>query len=334
MIDKTASSFSGQWQPYSEEAVFIKKIKSLAQAFFDKKEVSIRLLSWNIGTQRDFANMAYIKNKLAKGHSLAEAFSDLIKETLPDPTEDELKSRLALIRQVIEKQGHLDLLCLQESWQIKNLKDILPETFSFFIYKNKDGYDGAVCWKKDDFRFLSHADLDYQQAMPEALDAAPDTLVLLQHIPSNAKICVVSSHLRGFSLSSAQALGGQNQKKAVDGDNQAIYNLNTLNKIPADLFVYAGDVNTTRDIYTKRLALLHQAGYVTDEDDKAPTIYDASLKESDQKTPKAVKLDYVFIRPGAVENASVQTQAATPIQDFSLRPSDHVPVMASLRFKI
>ncbi len=165
---------------------------------------------------------------------------------------------------------------------------------------------------------------------------APDTIVLLQDVKEGTTLCVASSRLAGFSLGYDNLQFEEKEYQltlAQQGDYQTDYNLNTMNNIQADLYIFAGDFNVTRDHYPQRLKMLEEDKYMTDLSDVEPTLYDANLKEEDKLMPQTVKLDYIYARGNNGLKVEKEILGNTPLEKLE-RPSDHLPVAAKITMNL
>lgn len=87
-------------------------------------------------------------------------------------------------------------------------------------------------------------------------------------------------------------------QQAERGNHQARFDLETMKGCQSDIYIFAGDFNTTREHYPDRLSIIENEGYVTDLSDTHATILDANLTETDG-APKTVKLDYIYAKSSA-----------------------------------
>jgi hypothetical protein len=307
-----------------------------------KQQSTYRVVSWNVATSKDYSNMCFIKQKMACGTNLADACDELLMDAWSSfqASQEEYAARADLFRQAFHKFEDLDIICLQESWEMEpeDLKAILPEGYSTFSYYNSDGRECAIAWNTSKFSKVDHANLSYASDYISSFNSAPDTIALLKDLINGTTICVGSAHLRGFSLAYAtfeeEIRRQQELYKAQAGDNQARYDLAIMDAVQADLYIFAGDLNTTDEHYPARLNIIRGHGYFSDTSDSNPTIYDANLKENDKKTPKPAKLDHIFVkgREGSqVLIHSINPLQSTPLNNFN-RPSDHLPIGAEISY--
>lgn len=131
-------------------------------------------------------------------------------------------------------------------------------------------------------------------------------------------------HLRGFSLADK----ANSPKMAKPGDYQAEFDLDKQAQQPTDLCIFAGDLNATPKHYPERANILRRRGYITDETDMTPTVYDGNLENDG--SPEAVRLDYIFVKAQNGKRVHIQSEQPkrTELNDFSNRPSDHLPIGA------
>lgn len=307
---------------------------STAQA--TNKQPGYTILSWNIGVSRDFDKLCATKHKMSDdGLTFAQAYKNLDPTYQASSTENE--DRFALFAETFQNFsqscGTPDFICLQESWEIEKLHAlprVLPQGYAS---TNSNGQaDCVVAWNTSKFTLLGQATLDYDPNYVATMNSSPDTVVLLQDNETGMTICVGSAHLRGMSLtdivSSKDTTKAEALERAQAGDNQARYDLATMQKVKAHLYIYAGDFNATREHYPLRLQLLENEGYVSDQSDTTPTIYDSNLVTAEQ-LPMAVKLDHIYAKGG-----NVQVQALHPLTqlDNPNRASDHLPIGAVVTF--
>lgn len=294
-----------------------------------------RIVSWNVGTLADYSNMFFINTQLKAGTALGSAY----QKTNDNPyfvNPEEKKGRQLIFKNAFEQFGNPDIICLQETWQMSKdyLQAILPPGYSHFSYENRDGKNCTVVWKSEKLSQVDHAKLLHDPEYIPHRNSAPDTIVLLKDTATGTTICVDSAHLRGFSLAYDtfdETLKKQELKTAETGDNQTRYDLDTMDAVPADFYVIAGDFNATLEHYKPRFKIIEDHGYFTDLTDKSPTIYDGNLREEDGLTPKPARLDHIFVK--GQTNLQVKMQYVplkrTELNDFT-RPSDHLPIGADV----
>ena len=277
---------------------------------------------------------------MKEGMTFLEAYKELRSGPPYNAKAKEKKARVGMFQEAFQLLGTTDIICLQESteMQSQDLQNILPSGYSFFSYETTAGRDGTIVWNSEKFDKVAHANVTYDPTyipLPEYC-SAPDTIVLLRDRMNGTTICVGSAHLRGFSLAYNLLEKDEEQqelKKAQTGDNQTKYDLDTMDAISADLYVFAGDYNVTREHYQPRFDIIYNHAYITDIHDDNPTMYDINLKEQDGETPKPVKLDYIFVK--GRKDVQVQVQhidlQKTQLDNFN-RPSDHLPIGAQVQF--
>lgn len=296
------------------------------------------VVSWNVATLRDYSNMCFINNKMQGGAEFLDAYNELLTGAPYQATEQEKLARSGLFQQAFQKFGNPDIICLQESWEMKQreLEAILPEGYSAFSYETSAGRDCTVVWNTSKFSKINHANIVYDPEYIPSFNSSPDTIVLLKDNTNGTTICVGSAHLRGFSLAYntfEEMRKMQELHRAEAGDNQTRYDLDTMEGAQADLYIFAGDFNVTAEHYPARLDIIREYGYTNDETDSSPTIYDANLREDDGETPKPARLDHIFVkgREGSkVEIQNVDLQR-TSLNAFT-RPSDHLPIGAKVSY--
>ena len=110
------------------------------------------------------------------------------------------------------------------------------------------------------------------------------------------------------------------------------------NTTEADLYVWAGDFNADRRHYDERLKIMYKAdpyAYSTDFLDVEPTVYDDDLKGLDGVSPEPVKRDHIFAkgREGLEIKISETPLRRTALDKFKQRPSNHVPIAATISFQ-
>lgn len=296
---------------------------------------SYHIVTWNVGTKRDYSNMCCIKNKMNSGTSFVDAFD---KRLEIEATREESKNRVAIFKNAFSQFNNPDIICLQETWQMqpKALQDLLPKGYTHYSCQDKNcDHDCTIVWNSEKFVKQDEAELNYpQDCLVSPLASAPDTILLLKDTTNGMTICVDSAHLKGFSLAYDTLLTKNEElDKAKKGDNQARYDLATMDQVQADLYVFAGDFNVTRQHYCHRLHIIEKHGYITDLLDTKPTIYDVNLKE-ENNNPKAAKLDHIYAKGG--KNVQVEIKETilqrTELNNFNDRPSDHIPIGAKVSY--
>ncbi len=306
-----------------------------------KKSAAYKIVSWNVATFRDYSNLCSIKNGMVQGLQFLEAYQESQKGAAYQATDEESAARTVFFRQAFQQFGNPDIICLQESWEMRqeDIQAILPPGYSFFSYESDAGKECTVVWHSEKFSKIGHTDLVYDPTHIISVNSAPDTIALLKDNANGTTICVCSAHLRGFSLAygtSEETLKQLELTKAQAGDNQTQVDLKAMDTVQADLYLFAGDFNVTMEHYQQRFDLIARHGYVTDRSDNGPTIYDANLKEEDGITPKPVRLDYIFVKGG--KNAHVHIQhidlPRTELNEYNNRPSDHLPIGAQVQLMI
>ncbi len=296
------------------------------------RQGNYHVVSWNVAAWSDYSNICAMKREMGKNQTFTAARDALLTGTFQRASHEEREERRQIFRRAFQQFGNPDIICLQESSELDRnyLTSVLPPGYAFFSYQNESGRECTLVWKAAKFALDHYAQLTYDPEQIRSFNSNPDTIGLLRDRTNGAQICVGSIHLRGFSLAAPVP------DKALAGDNQARYTLDTMAGIQADVYIFAGDLNATREHYLNRFQIIEQHKYNTDEADVAPTIYDASLKESDNKTPKAVKLDYIFARGS--DRTQVQIHQAplqnVPLMQFAERASDHLPVAATIQFAL
>lgn len=302
-------------------------------------QITYLVVSWNVATLGDYSNMCFIKNKMKNGSDFSDAYHELSAGASYEASTEERAARANLFEQAFQQFGNPDIICLQESWEMKpqELEAMLPEGYSAFSYENGDGRDCTIVWNSAKFSKINHAKMHYDAEYIPTCTSAPDTIALLRDNTNGTTICVGSAHLRGFSLAYEtfnEMQRGRELKSAKTGDHQARYDLETMEAVQADLYIFAGDFNVTQEHYPARLDIIRSYGYISDSKDFDPTIYDANLKESDGETPKPAKLDHIFVK--AKEQSEVQIRSVdllhTTLNDFN-RPSDHLPIAAEISYR-
>lgn len=293
------------------------------------------IVSWNVARETDFAALLSIQNKMKeKSLTFSKARQEILEEQDLDLrlTEEGKGIRAHLFQQEFQRLSSTDIICLQESYELEDedLAAWLPG-YSSFSFKTESSSDCMILWNSQKFTLLGHAQLKHDPGYIPDVDPTADTMVLLQDNKNGTKLCVTSTHLRGFDLSATDL---SQQARPMVGDNQIRYNLATMKVAPqADLHICAGDYNATFKHHPKRFEILQKEGYVTDEMDTLPTHYDAHLRKRDG-SPEEVKLDYIFAKASCC--ASVQI---TKIPNISWeltnleRPSDHLPVAARVVYR-
>lgn len=287
---------------------------------------SYHIVSWNVGSLRDYANMCLIKNMLNNGSEFSSAFREA-KKCQYVATGSEKITRNGIFREAFQQFGNPDIICLQETQWMRpqDFNAILPPGYSYFTSEVEGKRNCTVIWNTEKFSSLHPVPLNYDRQV--ITNPAPDTVVLLQDKTDGVKICVDSVHLRGFSLADR----ANSSEKAKPGDYQALCDLAALNKVVADFYIFAGDLNATPQHYPKRAAIIRSYGYTTDETDMTPTVYDGNLENNDG-SPEAVRLDYIFVkaRNGAHAHIRSERLKKNELNDFKKRPSDHIPIGAEV----
>jgi endonuclease/exonuclease/phosphatase family metal-dependent hydrolase len=303
-----------------------------------QSQSSYRIVSWNVATLRDYSNMCFINKKMQEGSEFLTAYNEFLNGAAYEASTEEKQARVGLFQQTFQQFGNPDIICLQETWEMKpqDLQAILPEGYSFFSYENNAGRDCTIVWNSSKFSKISHANINYDPEYIPSYNSSPDTIALLKDNTNGTTICVGSAHLRGFSLAYEtfeDMRKKQELERAKTGDNQARYDLDTMDAVQADLYIFAGDFNVTTEHYQPRFDIIREHGYITDVTDSTTTIYDANLRESDGVSPKPVRLDHIFVK--GREGTAVQIQSvdvgATTLNDFN-RPSDHLPIGAEVTY--
>ncbi|MCP5469099.1 MAG: endonuclease/exonuclease/phosphatase family protein [Chlamydiales bacterium] len=308
------------------------------------------VVSWNVGTIRDFARMCFVEQRKRDhgiGHAQQEyrrkeeayvkAVGDLrvnMHFAPPDKSEaarqslnrkmgahryvdsEGLQRRSQLFQRSFSQLGNPDIICLQEAWQLEDyvLRSILPPGYAF---SRKSGDDGVVVWNSAKFDMAQCVDVTY------ASNRNPSTIIILKARDSSATICVASAHLAGFSL----AFGEEGAKGVEEGDLQIEADLKTMATTRADLYLYAGDLNTPSALYSRRHEIAKGRGYVFDTAEE-PTVYDFNLRREDGITSMPVRLDYICAKGGKVEPRPLE---GVHLDNFN-RPSDHIPISAVVSF--
>ncbi|MCC5832826.1 MAG: hypothetical protein JJU12_07275 [Chlamydiales bacterium] len=324
--------YQGTWNPIEKNqqsqleksSFLIHKINKLA---------TYRVVSWNVGTTRDYSNMRFLYKEIKSGATFLDAYTKLIRNPPFHTSNDEKGERVELFQKAFKQFGNPDIICLQESWEMpsETLSTVLPSGYCYFRDPDQDG---CIAWNASKFSKLNHAKLIYNYEYIPSINSSPDTIVLLKDNIHETIICVGSAHLRGFSLAYNNIFDEKLKKlelrKAEAGDNQTRYDLNTMNAIEADLYIFTGDFNVTSNHYPARLNIIESYGYVSDLNDTSPTIFDANLKEDDKGRPKPAKLDYFFVKEGKGSVVGIKSDALLgPLSDFN-RPSDHLPIRAQI----
>lgn len=140
------------------------------------------VVSWNVGTLRDYSNMCFINNKMQCGAKFLDAYNELLTGAPYHATEQEKLARTGLFQQAFLQFGNPDIICLQESYQMKQeeLKAILPEGYSNFSYETSSaGRNCTVVWNTSKFSKISHANIFYDPEYIPSFNSSPDTIILL-----------------------------------------------------------------------------------------------------------------------------------------------------------
>ncbi len=277
----------------------------------NREQSSYRIVSWNVATLRDYSNMCFLKNQIQEGRQFLDAYMTLLIGDDYHVSEEEKRARVDLFQEAFGQFGNPDIICLQESWQMKpeDLEAILPEGYSTFSYENPAGRECTIAWNTAKFSKMNHANISYDPEYIRSFNSSPDTIVLLRDNTNGTTLCVGSAHLRGFALSYEvfeEELRKKELQEAQTGDNQTRYDLETMKAVQADLYIFAGDFNVTAEHYPDRLDIIREYGYITDADDSDPTIYDANLTEEDG-SPKPAKLDHIFVKGGDGSEVHIQS---------------------------
>jgi endonuclease/exonuclease/phosphatase family metal-dependent hydrolase len=250
-------------------------------------------------------------------------------------------ARTKMFKQAFQQFGNPDIICLQETWQTKT-KDweaVLPDGYAYYTHTDDNlNSNCTVVWNVQKFTKIAHASITYDGAYidPEGTNSlqAPDTAVLLRDKANGTLICVNSVHLSSFPSGNSAVPDERGelalQKAAGIGHRQAEYDLNTMAGVDADLYIFAGDFNANAND-NPQFEELKKQGYVTDNTDTAPTVYDARLSDTDGRAPISVKMDYIYAKAASDSLATVKQQKLkrTPLDNMK-RPSDHIPIGAEV----
>lgn len=295
------------------------------------------IVSWNIGLDRDFANLCSVRDAMKAGVSQGTALNTVFATPFAKRpvTEQDKQQRLANFQGAFTSFNHPDIICLQECRDIDTqaIQNMLPG-YTLLTSQQAGGATPhhIVAWRSDKFTLVNMGWANYTGT---GITQAPDLGVCLQDKQNGTSIAVCSTHLQGYNLDIANIPDPVEQQKQIQRSECLIpqigCDLSMMKAFNADIHVLAGDFNTTRTHLPEFFKWFESCAYITGITDTSPTVFDGNLKQADG-TPAPIRLDHIYVRGNGNTKASFNFNqlAGSNLNDFSNRASDHLPVAGTI----
>ncbi len=232
-----------------------------------------------------------------------------------------------------------DIVLLQEviAEEIFQIHKVMPD-FEYCIAKDiereKVCVDTLVMWNQKRFNKISPQGAETTQRR--------STMVLLQDVTTQKVIQVASLHARGFNI--IKPSQGVSEGENLAGDQDVVDMLNRANTfdLKADIKIFGGDFNseyehllTTNDrdsiLAQRRFKLLEEEGYIY-INNSVSTCFNQFLTTKQGREDGLCVLDHLFVKStdgGEIQGKHLD-EFSYPLEDISVNPSDHRPVIFSI----
>lgn len=291
---------------------------------------NISIMSWNVGSDGDFARIEGVTNKHVK---IDETVVKIAKEKLEIKSPDEQQThldhvrsyRLDRIQSVFNAYAPaVPIFCLQEC-DAETLNK-LPENYEHI--QGDQSQDTAVAWDKTRFKLI------------ETKNVAKDkerTLVILEELETGLKVGVCSAHLTGCDPDQPDEFDAQEGNDQLDAIEKE------LNGLTSDLNIVGMDANTTPN-YERRTEILKTRGFAIDQF-KKETNY--NYRKAEAKENPLQKVDYIAAKGKSQWFDKIHAEVLDPeseffhdfperlmnLGDIETNPSDHRPIVQKVNIK-
>ncbi len=318
-------------------------------AYLRLKKEKLLIASMNTGVYADYQLTQNVRLNNPTKQNLGQIYQQLRdkKTKLEKPAVNHLTALKTHLEALVSSQKSPSIICLQEVWQFttQDLNSLVPGYATVPFINNQD--DCTILYDTSRFSLIAHA-----TAIDSKSKAHLSKFAYFYDAHLNLCVPVGSFHTSGFSLLGVNGDLESDETKEVTklakkGDDYLAEDLQFLMqpptsqlikdmklKIPpAKIHIAAGDLNATAQHYPARLEILFDLDFQNDSSWNEPTMFDANLIDQEGKHPLPVKLDHIFARGGQVREFSPYPEGnSARLWNFD-RPSDHLAVMAEVKFK-
>jgi hypothetical protein len=266
-----------------------------------------RVVTWNVGRDRDYFEV-----------------SRRAKFTVPDDNAAFFAMRdglfQATFRQMIE--GHNpDFFCLQESdANTDRVKGWIGHHYKVI----SDGGDSAIAWNDQRYELVEDS-IRYPGTSPLHFSIVADFI----DRQTQFKVTIASAHIKGFDLANPKEQTESGKDVAAQGDKELREVFKSLESATSALRILGMDANSTLKIHPDRLKIAKQKGFKRVEKDNLATAYNPTL------AAQAAKIDFLFAKTSKRTQLSFQKNPTLkiPIESPKLNPSDHRPVISTVKVR-